>query len=310
MWHGSPLSVYEELSLLSFVKSGHEVELYAYDHLNVPTGVKLCDANAVLSESELFSYKEGWGKGSFAGFSDIFRYKLLFERGGIWTDLDVLCLRSLDDLPSSFVGRVSKDVLGSGILKLPTGDELSKELYQRSVALGRNFQFGEAGQYLLTAVLQQGRFSCEVLPIKTFYPISWEEATVLIDPVEGANCRKRIEASHCVHWWNTILRGMGLPKEALPPEGSFLYSEAERVFGDSKLKAWSSDAVKLWIENRIFRKQELSTLEEAIRICEAERALLLARVNQQQALLDKLGAPASVMIRMNNALNRILRRDK
>jgi hypothetical protein len=298
MWHGSSLSVYEELSLLSFVKSGHEVELYAYGHLNVPAGVKLCDANAVLPESEVFCYKEGWGKGSFAGFSDVFRYKLLFEKGGIWADLDTLCLRPLDDLPDAFVGRASKEVLASGIMKLPAGDALGKELYQRSVALNRDFQFGEAGPGLLSVVLREGRFSCEILPTETFYAIHWDEATILIDPGEGPNCRKRTEASHCVHWWNTILRASGLPKEALPPKGSFLYSEAERVFGNSELKAWSGDAVRLWIENDVRRKA-----------LEAERALLLDRVNQQQAMLEELGASPSVMIRVRNALNRVLGRN-
>jgi Glycosyltransferase sugar-binding region containing DXD motif/Alpha 1,4-glycosyltransferase conserved region len=309
MWHGSSLSVYEELSLLSFVKSGHEVELYAYDDLSHPPGVKLCDANEVLPASDVFSYKEGWGKGSFAAFSDVFRYKLLYEKGGIWADLDILCLRPLDDLPNAFVGRVSKNALGTGMIKLPTGDALGLELYQKSLALGRDFRFGEAGPDLINNVLQKGGFSCQILPPETFYPIGWNEATLLIDPSEGPNCSRRTQTSHCVHWWNTILKGVGLPREALPPKGSFLYSEAERVFGHSKLKAWSSDAVRLWINNHIFRKEELSRLNQAIKKYEADRALLLARVNQQQATLKELNSSPSVMISVRNAINRMLRRN-
>ena len=41
LWHGSALSIYEELSLRSFVKCGHEVEVYAYETIDVPQGVRL-----------------------------------------------------------------------------------------------------------------------------------------------------------------------------------------------------------------------------------------------------------------------------
>ena len=63
LWHGSPLTVFERLSLVSFLKLGHAVEVYAYGELDVPPGVTLCDAASVLPESDVFSYSDGPAKG-------------------------------------------------------------------------------------------------------------------------------------------------------------------------------------------------------------------------------------------------------
>ena len=86
LWHGGALSVFEELSLTSFVRCGHEVELYSYDDVSVPHGVRLCDASEIMPLSEVYSYPHGIATGSFAAFSNLFRFKLLHRKGGIWSD--------------------------------------------------------------------------------------------------------------------------------------------------------------------------------------------------------------------------------
>ena len=35
-------------------------------------------------------------KNTFLPFSDIFRYKMLYENGGYWVDLDMICLKKLN----------------------------------------------------------------------------------------------------------------------------------------------------------------------------------------------------------------------
>src|SRR5690606_25820212 len=57
LWHGE-VSVYEELSLLSFLQHGHTVELYSYEPIAVPEGVKLCDAREILPEDQIFMYTQ------------------------------------------------------------------------------------------------------------------------------------------------------------------------------------------------------------------------------------------------------------
>lgn len=75
---------------------GFTFHLWAYDKkiAPVPFGVLLEDANEIIPEDRVFKYPENgqidvkFGVGSYAGFSDIFRYKVLYEYGGgtpIWT---------------------------------------------------------------------------------------------------------------------------------------------------------------------------------------------------------------------------------
>jgi hypothetical protein len=153
LWHGSPLSLYEELSLLSFVRCGHDVEIYSYDNLKVPDGVKLRDANEILAEKDVFCYTDGLAKGSFSAFSNLFRFKMLFEKGGIWSDPDVLCLRSLHALSDASVGRVgSKNFLNGAVLKFAKGNSICGELYAKTKAFDQDILLGQTGGLIMQAV--------------------------------------------------------------------------------------------------------------------------------------------------------------
>jgi hypothetical protein len=103
LWIGE-LSKLERMALASFVANGHIVHLYAYDELaGVPAGVQVIDAREILPEERIFRYgpEAGAGEGSLANFANLFRYKLLYERGGWWVDADVVCLRPFDfDAPT------------------------------------------------------------------------------------------------------------------------------------------------------------------------------------------------------------------
>src|SRR4051812_3704310 len=84
----------ERLSICSFLSHGHEYHLYLYDEVEgVPAGTVVKDANEVLPRSRIFRYPNG---GSYAGFSDFFRFKLLLERGNWWADADTVCCRPFD----------------------------------------------------------------------------------------------------------------------------------------------------------------------------------------------------------------------
>ena len=243
LWHGSALSVYEELSLRSFVKCGHEVEVYAYEAIDVPQGVRLCDANEIIPRSEIFSYGSGLARGSFAAFSNLFRLKLLYERGGIWADSDVLCLKPMHDLPPSFVGRVSDKWLNGALLRFPQGDPVCKRLYERADALGKDIFLGQTAE-LITAEISDPHAGCNILPASTFYPIAAIETWKLVDPAQFGECERLSTRSYCVHWWNAVLTlSIGLGKDALPPKGSFIYEKALDVFEAASAKAWPIESV-------------------------------------------------------------------
>ena len=85
-WAKSPISELEFLCMKSFIDKNYKLLVWSYDaSLEIPRGAKLRDANIVLDESKLFLNRQG----SYAGFSDFFRYKVLDRFGGLYADTAV-----------------------------------------------------------------------------------------------------------------------------------------------------------------------------------------------------------------------------
>ena len=140
LWIGKKLSVTELLTIKSFLQNGHSFVLWAYDKIEttLPEGTILKDASEIIPRDKVFSYKFsnqfGHGKGSYAGFSDVFRYKLLFENGGWWTDMDVTCLKPLD-FTEEYVFRTHHSLpLVGNIMKCPKNSMLMKKCFEEASA--------------------------------------------------------------------------------------------------------------------------------------------------------------------------------
>jgi len=141
LWIGNKLSVIELLTIKSFISNGHDFHLWAYETIgNLPEGVILRDANQIIPQKDIIVRKyndpvTGVGKGSVgAPFSDIFRYKLLYEHGGWWVDMDVTCLKPLQfEEPYFFRNHLLLDVIGN-VMKCPKGSELMLRAYKEAAA--------------------------------------------------------------------------------------------------------------------------------------------------------------------------------
>ncbi len=138
MWIGKSLSACELLTIKSFINNGHRFVLWAYDEIEtpLPEGAVVKDASEIIPREKVFSYNHtnqfGHGKGSYAGFSDIFRYKLLYVYGGWWTDMDVTCLKPLD-FKEDYVFRSHHSLpLVGNVMKCPRGSELMKMCYEEA----------------------------------------------------------------------------------------------------------------------------------------------------------------------------------
>jgi 4-hydroxybenzoate polyprenyltransferase len=131
LWTGNELSILELLTINSFIRNGHEFHLWVYENIkNLPEKVVLRDANLIIQKGDIIIRKyndpvTGVGKGSVgAPFSDIFRYKLLYEYGGWWVDMDVTCLKPLQfNEPYFFRSHLLLDVIGN-VMKCPKRSEL------------------------------------------------------------------------------------------------------------------------------------------------------------------------------------------
>lgn len=138
LWVGSALSPLEMLTIHSYVANGCQFWLWSYDQnsIELPEGAVQKDAREILPEREVFRYSEDTlldlpsGRGSHAGFAEIFRYKLLFEHGGWWSDMDVTCLKPLDFECEYVFHDHWKLAAMANVFRCPPKSELMRRCYE------------------------------------------------------------------------------------------------------------------------------------------------------------------------------------
>ena len=112
-----------------------------------------------------------------------------------------------------------------------------------------NLSLGSTAE-LLTQAVRRRPERCESLPVDHFYPLTWRETWLLVDPDQYVACSARLASSYGVHCWNTAITfGLGMPKDALPPTGSYLHRMASVVLGSDGVPAWPIDVARVWINN-------------------------------------------------------------
>lgn len=216
LWIEGRLSRLERLSMASFIACGHPVDLYTYGLDNAPpAGVRVLDAASILPAAQRFTYKGGVGYGSHATFSNLFRYTLLHERGGIWCDADMVCLKPLlfsGEKPMFFASELAIDNANgktrhiakttSCAIQVPAKHrlmELCLEKYHR-IDLA-NMQWGDAGPGLLRAAVDELALTQYIVHPDIFCPVPhWETPSLLF------GVRTLTPNAYVVHFWNEVLR--------------------------------------------------------------------------------------------------------
>src|SRR5262245_20560095 len=164
-WHGKPLSPYQQLCLKSFVDHGHEFILYSYDRIDVPAGIEFRDAAELFPRDRVFFYSSGPGAGSVSAFSNLFRYRLLHDHGGWWTDADIVCLSRdapEDDIVFGWQDR-SRALIGSAILKFPREHRLVAELYKTAQEMGNQVEWGQRSEEHTSELQSLRHLVCRLL---------------------------------------------------------------------------------------------------------------------------------------------------
>jgi glycosyltransferase involved in cell wall biosynthesis len=240
MWVGAHLSRMELLTLHSFAQHGHEFHLWAYDDLSkfqLPRAVKLRDAEEIIPRKKVFAKKSrdretGVGKNSFgAPFSDLFRFKLLYEQGGIWADMDVTCLKPFD-FKGEYAFRPHRLGVVGSILKCPKGSKLMRKVYEETAASVNEHSEYLAPNRILSGHVEKAKLMSSVVENMS-NPDSWFH---FIRPlIERPTAIP--EEWYAIHWinemWRTfkaedgVYRGKKLldyiPDKDAPREGSTLW---------------------------------------------------------------------------------------
>lgn len=243
-WHG-PMSWLEALSIASFRRQGHRVEVYSYDPIpGLPEGAIARDAAGVLPRDKLVFYK---GRGTPGVFSDYFRMVALRQSRGVYADLDVYCVRPIQGPPDYLMAYERPGSVNGAVLYMkpdaPLLDDLLSIFTQTErpiiephlppvrrleVAVRRLFgekiapehmQYGATGPMALTYYVQRRGLTAQVLPSTALYPIPYEGIPALMQPGSSVDAAIKPDTL-AIHLWRSQLTNRGRADMPLPPPGS------------------------------------------------------------------------------------------
>lgn len=221
LWIGSSISPLELLTIKSFIYHGHEFHLWVYEKnlagLDNFTGLVFEDAGKIIPGSEVYARENadpacgGIGKGSYGSpFSDLFRYKLLYERGGWWTDMDVACLKPLDfGEPWFFRDHPLLQVVGT-VMKCPKGSKVMLSAYNKTKELcnPNTTDWLLPNKILNEEIRKEGVLQYRRAGISN--KDIWKETAKMI----RSNCK--VPENYCfIHWMNEEWRVRGINKNVI-----------------------------------------------------------------------------------------------
>ena len=251
LWIGSDLGTMERLCINSFLKHGYEYHLYVYEDIqNIPSGVIIKDANEIVDKSEVFTYNNK----SFSAISNLFRFTLLYKKGGWWVDTDMVCTKYYDDTNDKYLftsesnKKYNENKINAGIVKMPLGDPMLLEAIQRCQEAKEKILKGEIvwgigpstvkfliEKYQLEEYVKPWTFanSCSGHHFKTIIDTSFD--TSKDKTLKGFELKyfnqieNKPENNHFIHLWNEHWRRNDIDKETQYPEDC-LYEQLKKLY--------------------------------------------------------------------------------
>jgi hypothetical protein len=169
----------------------------------------------------MFTYKPGtFNLGSVAGFSNLFRYTLIHEQGGWWTDTDLCYVNGFHTEPAEmFFAEPSPGGefrVANALFKTPPGSAVLRYCLARFAEKDlTRIVHGETGPSLLTCSILACEKQSAVLAPGAIFPVSWWEYERLFFDEE-----RSIDGWSTVHFWNAMLDSNKVDKNATFPERS------------------------------------------------------------------------------------------
>jgi len=230
LWVYGNLSKLQRISASSFIHHGFEVNIWSYnDNINVPKGAKVCNAREILSESRIFKYENG----SYAGFSNLFRYAVLSKIGGLWADMDVICNMQVENLGvKPFL--VSQRNYGAGVSVnnnvIYNPNPTNNDMIALAYAFANSFpvdklKWGDCGPKLFSVLTKfYPQIAFQALKPNFANPFSsWDCPKVLLEPNIGIPPETKF--IHCyAEMWNKA----GIPTDISYPPGSIMARMEEK----------------------------------------------------------------------------------
>ena len=215
-WFGKPMNWICDLSMKSYIRQGHRFELYAYEDYLVPEGVIIMDANEIIPESASFQMMSSVDgiRGRYSTFANIFRYKLLFDKGGVWSDLDSICIKPLNfdnDIEVMFATESSRsgiEINNCNIFVANSGNPLFAKLYTSSIsketASLKHLSFNK-NFIIETMEEMEIDWMRYASPKEMFCPIPWYKIHQIFSPINEFNLMEMMKKTCAIHIYNNII---------------------------------------------------------------------------------------------------------
>ncbi|EDW63845.2 uncharacterized protein Dvir_GJ10917, isoform C [Drosophila virilis] len=180
--------------------------------------------------------------------SDLLRLITLYRFGGVYMDMDVLVLRSLEEEPLNFAGAERADSIGNGVIGLEPngfGHQLCELFLQDFQVNYRGETWAHNGPMGLVRVLSEicgtnnvtlmvnNRQRCQgfkVFDVNAFYEVPWQEWRLFFQPETALFVRARTENSIMVHIWNHVVTEWPLQTNSITAYMMWAAQHCPRVF--------------------------------------------------------------------------------
>ena len=215
---------------------------------------------------------------NFGEASDVLRYDVLHQFGGVYVDTDVECLQPIDQLierVSAFAGFARPNVIGSAIVgAVPGHPAITKTLEAVSAGAGSGPQVQATGPVALTHVLEQAQ-DVELFERATFYPLDYWQ--IPFSDVDTSD----LGESYAIHHWHAT------------------WQTRENLMLRTR---------ELMLKSRERRQQDHARLrrrQRRLRAAAAREAKLEAKLEQTRARLERL--EGTRWWRLGQRLDRLMR---
>jgi hypothetical protein len=227
LWIGKALGPIERACMRSVMACGHRLKVWSYGALDgLPAGAEPRDAGEVVPAERVFRQVP---TGSYALFSNLFRYRLLQRSEGLWLDCDVYLFKPMEWGDGHVFGWERPGVVGSAVLALPAESPALEELiayfggvrippwlpprWRARFAMERALKgryrvdatpWGHLGPIAVTRMIEKHRLVSRVRPEHFVYPIRYEETDLVFAGCNVLDERIKPE-THGIHLFNEML---------------------------------------------------------------------------------------------------------
>lgn len=180
-WHGEQI---DELSLFcinSWIKNGYEFHLWTFNKDISVKNATIKDARVLTPSSSYFTYDRGHSAGSPVAFSNYFRAVLLYELGGLYVDLDMLCIKPYNFTQEYVFCKQQHSAyplsIGTGIIYTNRNkNRIFKEWRDSILEKRKNpITHGDLGPDLFTRLIVKNKLLHYTLSKEYFNPVDWED---------------------------------------------------------------------------------------------------------------------------------------